>query len=196
MSAPCITCLKCGLGIPVPVGDGGGETSCTRCRVHLSYETFPSLFEIRSGGRSGDLLVNSQEASCFFHSDKPAAVVCEKCGRFLCALCDLEVQGKHLCPACFSSDRKTGSLTGLTQFRLSWAGVSFTLVFFFPLGLYPLTPIFALCGLFLLIVGLFRPGSITGRKKYFLFVITLLIIAVELVGSFFLGISMLESFYK
>ena len=25
---------------------------------------------------------------------------CGRCGRFLCALCDLDIGGRHLCPAC------------------------------------------------------------------------------------------------
>jgi hypothetical protein len=30
---------------------------------------------------------------------------CDHCGRFLCALCDLEVAGEHLCPACLSQGK-------------------------------------------------------------------------------------------
>ena len=46
---------------------------------------------------------DESEASCFYHPASRAAVPCEECGRFLCRLCDLEVDGRHVCPTCFQT---------------------------------------------------------------------------------------------
>ena len=33
---------------------------------------------------------------------------CGDCGRFLCALCDLEIDGRHVCPTCMELARQAG----------------------------------------------------------------------------------------
>lgn len=44
------------------------------------------------------------QTSCFYHPEKAAVLPCETCGRFLCALCDIELGDRHVCPACLGSD--------------------------------------------------------------------------------------------
>ena len=57
------------------------------------------------------------EASCFYHPAKKAVLPCESCGRFLCAVCDVEMNGQHLCPACLASGKKKGRLKQLENRR-------------------------------------------------------------------------------
>jgi hypothetical protein len=46
------------------------------------------------------LLGAEGEASCFYHSANQAVVACDACGRFLCTLCELDLDGRRLCPNC------------------------------------------------------------------------------------------------
>lgn len=55
------------------------------------------------------------EATCFFHDANQAAIACGRCGRFLCHLCDIEVEGQHQCPACFESALQQQTLASLRQ---------------------------------------------------------------------------------
>ena len=57
------------------------------------------------------------EASCFYHPTKKAVLPCESCGRFLCAICDVELNGQHLCPGCLASGKKKGKLKQLENRR-------------------------------------------------------------------------------
>jgi hypothetical protein len=44
-------------------------------------------------------------------------VPCDACGRFLCALCDCELKGRHLCPSCLESGQKKQTIAGLEDER-------------------------------------------------------------------------------
>src|SRR5438874_13754528 len=57
------------------------------------------------------------EAGCFYHPQKRAIIPCAACGRFLCALCDVELNDEHLCPVCLETGRKKGKLTQLETKR-------------------------------------------------------------------------------
>ena len=57
-------------------------------------------------------------AACFFHARKRAAVPCDRCGRFLCRLCDLDFgDGRHLCPECLRAGRGAGGMPELVNER-------------------------------------------------------------------------------
>ena len=110
MAAQDLSCPKCHGVIPAPSSAGRGMAVCPRCRAGVEFEVFPALFAGPRLGRAGEALVDASEASCFFHAEKRAAVACESCGRFLCALCDLEMEGRHICPTCLAAGRKKGTL--------------------------------------------------------------------------------------
>lgn len=177
-----------------PVGEGVGVMICPRCRTHAEFEAFPALFAGLRIGRPGDALVDASEASCFFHAEKRASVACESCGRFLCALCDLEMDGRHICPTCLAAGRKKGALKNLDQFRVMWPGVALLMTVVLPLAFYPFTPLFAIGALIVLAVGMRHPGSITGRRKILLYVLAIVFAVAELAGSVYLGKTLITSF--
>jgi hypothetical protein len=47
----------------------------------------------------------SNQATCFFHPEKAFQACCQRCGRFVCALCDLQLGSEHVCPTCFERGR-------------------------------------------------------------------------------------------
>jgi hypothetical protein len=52
------------------------------------------------------------QATCFFHADKAFQACCHRCGRFVCALCDLQLGAEHVCPTCFERGRAQSGLDG------------------------------------------------------------------------------------
>ena len=62
--------------------------------------------------------MESDQASCFYHPNKKASVPCDNCGRFLCALCDVDFGGRRLCPACIEAGSGTESETTLDTRRI------------------------------------------------------------------------------
>jgi hypothetical protein len=73
-------------------------------------EVYPALLAPRETKGVGELIVDDKEASCFYHPGKKAEAHCSYCGRFLCALCDVDFDGKHLCSACIQAGRTKGTL--------------------------------------------------------------------------------------
>lgn len=103
--AAAVRCTHCGTDCDLPAGDGWMRKECPACRETFRIYAFPALF--RPGLRKPRKQAAADgEASCFFHVGKRAAVPCDSCGRFLCALCDLEFGGRHFCAACLGNARK------------------------------------------------------------------------------------------
>jgi hypothetical protein len=79
-------------------------------------EVYPALLAPRETKGVGELIVDDKEASCFYHPGKKAEAHCSYCGRFLCALCDVDFDGKHLCSACIQAGRTKGTIE---EFRVA-----------------------------------------------------------------------------
>jgi hypothetical protein len=67
---------------------------------------FPNLGRPAVSGQTAELIVEAGESPCFYHPDKRAVVPCHECGRFLCALCDIQLGETHICPACLGRANK------------------------------------------------------------------------------------------
>jgi hypothetical protein len=96
-----------GLGVFVCPGCGGDfeplETewqSCPYCQKQLAICIWPVVHQ--KGNATAAL---SDQATCFFHPDKLFQACCQRCGRFVCALCDLQLGAEHICPTCFERGR-------------------------------------------------------------------------------------------
>ncbi len=107
MATDLLTCPTCRTGLPRSIL-GHGPVRCPLCRTQLRVEVFPALFGNLPKGPSAEPVVAEGEASCFYHPRKKAEIPCDSCGRFLCALCDIETAGAHFCPYCFAAYRDEG----------------------------------------------------------------------------------------
>jgi len=110
-----VTCGECSVAIPAEAWNREDGSLCPGCRQRVFAAVFPAavfsdvvfsgvVFSGVDGSRTGaapETVADAAEASCFFHPESRAAVPCSQCGRFLCNLCDIEVDGQHLCPSCF-----------------------------------------------------------------------------------------------
>jgi hypothetical protein len=112
-----LSCTKCKAQLPLHLVNLPGFNRCPHCRTELMVEVFPALFRTPEKGSVGDALVVDTHASCFYHAQKQAATVCGTCGKFICSLCDVEVEGQHLCPPCLESSQKQGKLKSLENRR-------------------------------------------------------------------------------
>ena len=101
-----VSCTKCMKPLPAELYGQSGLTACPSCGSLLRVDAFPALFSGPAEGDSGETLFVDDEASCFYHPQKKAVVSCAQCGRFLCALCDVEFSGEHLCANCLGGGRK------------------------------------------------------------------------------------------
>ena len=91
-----VTCPHCSIDIPA---DAEWQ-SCPYCQKWLQIYVWPV---VRQNSNATTAL--SDQATCFFHPDKALQACCQRCGRFVCALCDLQLGAEHVCPACFERGR-------------------------------------------------------------------------------------------
>lgn len=182
-----LPCPRCRAPLPESLADLGYWAPCPVCGVEVQCEVFPALAAGPRRGRPGETLLESSEASCFFHAEKRAAVACESCGRFLCALCDLELDGRHLCPSCLSAGRRKGALAHLDRFRLSFSGIALLTAVLPGLAFPLMTFITAPVALVILIVGWRRPPSLTGRRRIFTSILAAVLALGQIVAWVFWG---------
>ena len=112
-----LSCLKCGHRMPLDPESPEADLRCGACESEHRYRLFPAFGREIKPGRQADSIVSEGEGSCFFHPKKRAQIPCDLCGRFLCALCDLDLAGRHLCTHCLPTAQKEGALAFLDRER-------------------------------------------------------------------------------
>ncbi len=127
MTPPQIKCPKCQATLLLHPFNSGSFHPCPACNSDLQVEIFPALFRKFESGRTGEAVLAEGEASCFYHPAKKAVLPCDGCGRFLCALCDCEHQGQHLCPTCLELGRTKGKIKGLESKRTRYDNLALSL---------------------------------------------------------------------
>ncbi len=102
MPAFTMACAACSWPVPRELWNREEGVRCSQCGHTVQVLAFPAV-DKNSAGSSPEALQGETEASCFYHPQNRAAIPCDECGRFLCALCDLDVDGLHICPRCFET---------------------------------------------------------------------------------------------
>lgn len=109
VSSAALTCPHCLLDIPA---DSQWE-NCPFCQQWLRLRLWPI---VRQDNHAVSALTD--QATCFFHPDRAFQACCNRCGRFLCALCDLQLGAGHVCPTCFERGRAdSGAEAGKGDWR-------------------------------------------------------------------------------
>lgn len=101
MPAQAICCGDCSTPVPAESWNRVG-VRCRGCGHTVQVAVFPAIERVRSGALPEAIEIDT-EASCYYHPSSRAAIPCDECGRFLCRLCEIEIDGRHLCPTCFES---------------------------------------------------------------------------------------------
>lgn len=138
-----LECPACGAAIPaeaVNIGGffecGGGSKLRRGCGRKLRVEAFPALTRPPERPPEEQSALEG-EASCFYHPAKTAAAVCSGCGRFICALCEVDLGEGSLCPSCVASGKRKKNIRALEvsrknygKYALAFAIIpAFTIVF-------------------------------------------------------------------
>lgn len=109
---PVVSCPDCA-GDIAPAEINTEWQTCPYCGKQLQIRVWPV---VRQNTNAATAL--SDQATCFFHPDKAFQACCQRCGRFVCALCDLQLGAEHVCPACFERGRGSpGAEAGNAEWR-------------------------------------------------------------------------------
>ena len=162
-----LQCLSCSAPVPDLLFNQTELKPCPQCGRLFQIEVFRAFFQPVIRGRDGDPVLLQGEASCFFHPQKKAAVPCEGCGRFLCALCDCELHGKHFCPACLETGKQKGRIEKLENQRTLYDNIALALAVYpvaLVFGIY-FTCITAPMSLYIAFRHWSAPGSVVRNSK-------------------------------
>jgi hypothetical protein len=160
-----VKCSKCQALLFPGLFNLGELSPCPSCQSLLDIEVFPAILSTPTAALPEAILVEG-ESSCFYHPGKKAAIICEGCGRFLCALCDLELNGRHVCPVCLEAGQKKAKFKDLENSRMLWDRLSVQLALLPLVFMWPATIITAPITLYLVLRYRKSPCSITGRSNF------------------------------
>lgn len=101
-----VGCPDCG-GNVAPIETQTGWQSCPYCEKRLQIRSW-SIDRYSTNAAAA----MPEQATCYFHPDKAFQACCQRCGRFICGLCDLQLGAEHICPTCFERGRTDTSQNG------------------------------------------------------------------------------------
>jgi hypothetical protein len=177
------------VALPYQLYNTSQVADCPSCGLPLRVDVFPALFKQHGTGQTGENIVVENESSCFYHPKKRAVVPCAACGRFLCALCDIEFNGRHLCPQCLEVGEKKRKMKSLETQRVLYDDIALALAIIPAIFVWP-TIITAPMSLFIAIRHWKSPLSIIPRTKV-RFIIAMALSCLQITGWMFLFIKLL-----
>lgn len=175
-----IACTQCKKPLTPELFNTPGFSRCNSCGARLKVRVFPALYRAIPRGQGGEAVLVAEESTCFYHAEKKAIVPCEGCGRFLCGLCDMEINGKHLCPNCMERGVKKGKLVDLQNQRPLYDSIALSLATI-PLLIFYFTLLTAPAAIYVAIRYWNAPTSILPRGKS-RFVIAIILAALQIMG--------------
>jgi hypothetical protein len=156
--------------------------------VLTQVHVFPALYRAVPVGSPGETLLIDEESSCFYHPQKKAVVPCDACGRFLCALCNLELEEKNLCPSCLETGQRKNKIKNLQTHRTLYDSIALSISILSML-IWFLTFITAPIIIFMVFRYWKAPGSIAPRTKI-RFIAAFIIAGLQLAGWAFFIVSL------
>jgi len=155
---------------------------CPICARATRVYLFPAFGRPAATGATAQRVVIDGEATCFYHPQKRAHIPCDNCGRFLCAMCDLDVYDAHLCAQCLQAGAEKGRVKSLERGRMRYDQIASSLLIL-PLVLcWFLLPVTSLVVLGLIGWKWKAPGSLVDNTRL-RFVIYGVVAILELIGS-------------
>jgi hypothetical protein len=133
------------------------------------------------------------ESTCFYHPAKKAVLPCSGCGRFLCALCDCDLNGEHFCPACLETGRTKRKIKNIERERTRYDNIALALVFF-PMVIFYVTFITAPIAIVLAVRHWNSPPSLVHLTKA-RYGAAITIAALQIIGWIVLVFFLIGMFY-
>jgi len=115
-----ITCPRCASPLSPQVFDAHSEVSCHLCGLVMTARLYPRFFKAGDVQKSVPEVAMGNESSCYFHPEKLAVSLCSECGRFLCSLCELNIESRIVCPTCLEKldqEKRVSTFTNEVTFR-------------------------------------------------------------------------------
>lgn len=170
-----------------------GGADCGLCGQRVEVRAFPAIQQ-DFRGQKPEAILGADEAGCYYHPQNRAAVPCDSCGRFLCTLCDLPLDGQHLCPQCVEAGVKTKKLASADTQRTYYDAVALAFATW-PMLIFYFTFFTAPVALYYVIRYWKQPQGILPRSKT-RFAIAALLAVLQIAGWILLIGALIWAFMK
>lgn len=175
-----LACPNCRTIQPTDTINTGRMAPCPGCGVLIRATVFNALLRKSDADVVPQGVAAHGESECFYHPGKTAVVPCADCGRLLCPVCRVEMDGKSICMNCLQAGRDKQKITALQNERVLYDGLAFTLAFW-PMFLVFPTPLTAPTAIFFCIKHWRRPGGVL-PKGWFKNIAAFFLAILQLVG--------------
>jgi hypothetical protein len=184
-----IQCGACSWPLPAESWNRESPVACPGCGTPGRVLAFPAIVRVPVGA-APEALGGDTEASCFYHSRNRAASPCEECGRFLCRLCELDVDGRRICPGCFAAGVRGRKIQEVETKRTMYDSMALALA---TLPVFLFWPVFgtAPVTLYLVVRHWNSPRSIVPRTRIRFYLAALFALA-EIGGLGFLIVTLVR----
>jgi hypothetical protein len=171
-----------------------GVQTCTHCANPFEARVF------RPPQRSARVLQLAQSGpegatSCANHARNAAVASCERCGLFICSLCEIALEAGRFCPSCFERMSKEGHVEGATNRFRDYGSLSAVAavvgLFMFPITGLPL----GILSIYYAVKAFRNRAESTMSTTGIVLAISLAIIDIGL-GLFFLGTIFFAKFFS
>ncbi|HWW62886.1 MAG TPA: hypothetical protein VN181_16045 [Thermoanaerobaculia bacterium] len=110
------TCPRCSAPLNASAVHDGDYT-CTYCRKSFEVRVFHP--QVRDAVVTQLALQGPDEGTpCAYHARNAAASACERCGVFICSLCEMSTDAGRFCPSCFDRAAQEPERGGTTRTRI------------------------------------------------------------------------------
>ncbi len=179
-----INCEKCNTPVNESHINSKEFAPCDHCGALILTEVFPAAVRASETDFEQENLVIEDDAGCFYHPTKKAVIPCSSCGRFLCALCDIEMDNTHICFSCLESGKKKKKLDTLETYRFLPDSLALRL------SIFPLisiiftwfTCITAPAAIYLVIRYWKSDSSVAPRGKKWRFIVAFILSSAQIIG--------------
>lgn len=120
-------CPRCAMPLP-PESLRTGQVDCRYCHGVFEATAFEApqrltVAQVQLAGAGPEA-----DAACAIHARNLAVTSCQRCGLFICALCDMNIGTGSYCPPCFERVRAEGELRPAARRYRDYAGMARTAV--------------------------------------------------------------------
>ncbi len=177
-----IRCENCDTTIDKAQINTRSFSPCSQCGTFIRTDIFNAALRVHEKGDEPETIVLSDDAGCFYHPSKKAVMPCASCGRFLCALCDIDMDGSHICFSCMEKGHEEKNKQHLETHRFLPDGLALRLSLLPPLSLVFsfFTCVTAPLSIYFVIKYWKSQTSITPRGKKWRFVLAFLFSSAQI----------------
>jgi len=127
MRSQTISCKNCKNPLPATIYNKSTQI-CPTCKTQTEVYIFPAFFRTQPT-HSVKSSADEDEAGCYYHPGKKAVIICDNCGRFLCSLCDIELNSRHLCPSCVEKGKQRQKIKTLETSCILYDSIALSVAF-------------------------------------------------------------------